>query len=258
MSCRSAAPRRRPAGRRSRSGMSRRSVRGPPPPARRAQHLGRAGEGRGDLEQTLLAVGKVSVRAPARRRGRNARPPEDLFGHGIGGADATAPVPPCPSRSRSPARASERRQLANSWLIGRSAPSRAHARLGLESGDILTQPHHLPGGRRQHAGQKIDEGGLAGAVGPIIAWRAPRSSWKVTYAGGQKAPPKRLVSAGFEDGAHRRRARAAGVETAHQALPGRPSQDDQEQADPELPVLRRQSRDAVLQHLVDPAPAMPP
>ena len=54
---------------------------------------------------------------------------------------------------------------ANSWLIWnvRAMPS-GDALVRLEIGDVAAFEHDAPGGRAQHAGQQVDDRGLAGAV----------------------------------------------------------------------------------------------
>ena len=99
------------------------------------QHLGRAGEGRGDLEQALLAVGQ-GVGAPLEHVGEAETFGDlrDLAGDGIDGADATAPVAALPQplayRQR---QGLERRQLAEELVDLEGAHQAApHARLGLQ------------------------------------------------------------------------------------------------------------------------------
>ncbi len=132
------------------------------------QHPRRAGEGHGDFEQTLLAVRQgigahVEHVAQTEARGNVV----DLARDGIAGAQAAPPVAalPQPLANRQRQRL-ERREIGEELVdLERPHQPAPHPRLGAQVGDVLSHEKHLPGRRRQHAGEQVDEGRLARAVG---------------------------------------------------------------------------------------------
>ena len=118
-------------------------------------------------EQPLLAVGQ-DAGALAHDVGETEalEQVDHLVDHAGLAADDAPPVVPEPSRSEmaSPSVSSGVRS-ANSWLIWnvRVMPSRTRS-MRLEPGDVLAVEQDLAGGRAQHAGEQVDERGLAGAV----------------------------------------------------------------------------------------------
>ena len=133
------------------------------------QHARLAGQRNRDLQQPALAVGQVLGPLVASRRSggtapataRNARPRPCLApapatsGRPLRGA-ATPPWPAFPAASCA----------SNSWLIWkvRTMPRRTRW-CGARLRDVLAFERDAAGGGLQHAGQQVDQRGLAGAVG---------------------------------------------------------------------------------------------
>ena len=92
---------------------------------------------------------------------------------------------------------------------------------------------------------------LPAPFGPIRAWRAPRARSSETSLVAAR-PPKRLTSERVARTVVMASCRAAEPRPGpHEALAPDEHQHDQEQAEPEVPVLRRPRRDQVVQQLED-------
>src|SRR5712691_750116 len=172
---------------------------------------------------------------------------------------------PLPSRSEiaTPSVSSGVRS-ANNWLIWnvRAMPSRTRS-CGFKS--VMSRPSSMmrPALGLSTPVRRLTSVVLPAPLGPINAWRAPRSTLSETLLAATM-PPKRLsrfsvasaVGIGLRLGHGLARAQAENplADRAAQLLQAlAPDEDDhhQHEADPELPVLRRQAREPVLHQLED-------
>ena len=126
-----------------------------------------AGEGERDFEQALLAVGQHRGAL-----GHDVGEAEalqqfaDLLGDAVPGADDAPPV-----AARSVALGNREPQRFDRGEVGEqlvdlegARDAELHPLVGREPGDGRAVEQDLPARRPQHAGEQVDEGGLAGAV----------------------------------------------------------------------------------------------
>ena len=123
-----------------------------------------------DLQQPLLAVGKLARRVAASRSSRSCASMRarlvDLRAL-LRDADCHQ-TPPSPSRSQqaSTTDSSTVRPGKQRVDLERARHAALDARVLRQAGDALVAQEDLARARRQHAGQQVDERGLAGAVRP--------------------------------------------------------------------------------------------
>ena len=104
----------------------------------------------------------------------------------------------------------ERREIAEQLVDLEGAhQAAAHPRLGPEPRDVLARQQDSAGGGRQHAGQQVDEGRLAGAVRPDQRLARAALEAEGDVVGGDDAAEALAEAQGFERGAHRRTTRAS-------------------------------------------------
>ena len=162
------------------------------------QHARLAGEGERDLQQPLLAVGQDRACAgPSRRRAGSAR--AISAASSIDRASAPSEPPPAAAaaerarRPRAPMVSSgvrSREQLVD--LEGARDAARCTRSCGARRVMSAPSSRMRPRGRAQHAGQQVDERGLAGAVRAdqrVARALSRRSSETLLVA---TMPPKRL------------------------------------------------------------------
>jgi hypothetical protein len=168
-------------------------------------------------------------------------------------ASATSPIPiPCAPTPR--ADRLERRQVAEQLVdLERARDAAARALEGLQRGDVLAVEQDAPAVGTQHARQEIHERRLAGAVGTdqrVARAVLDRSVTSLVAT----MPPKLAADAdGLQRGAHRAREPLAERRTGatHRAMRSRPisTMTTSIEAEPELPVLRRDVGEPVLHEL---------
>ncbi len=131
------------------------------------QHARLAGDRDRDLEQPLLAVRQDRGALVHHVGEMESLEQREHFVDDLGFASDNAPPVMAGAdtfRYREPERL-ERRQIREKLIdLEGARDAEPHARMRAHVGDVAALEQDLPSGRREHAGQQIDDGGLAGAV----------------------------------------------------------------------------------------------
>ena len=146
----------------------------------------------------------------------------------------------------------QRRQRVEQLVdLERADDAAANALVRGERGDVVAVEEDRPRGRLENAGEQVDQRRLAGAVRSDQGVARAAREVERDVVGRRQAAEALDERARREDGRHGFAARAEPRPGPHEALAPDEHQHDQEQAEPEVPVLRRPRRDQVVQQLED-------